>query len=74
MFENMLYAQRRTGRLLFLQGVPAVVSVALYFALIPPFGARGAAVATLATFVVSSVLAAFLAGAPELLLSRGETT
>jgi O-antigen/teichoic acid export membrane protein len=62
-FEIMLYAHGGTGRLTALQAVAAAVSLVLYVVLIPEGGARGAALATLWTFVITTTVAFFLARA-----------
>jgi len=64
-FEVIMYAHRRTRALAALQAVAAVVALALYVVLIPKFGALGAAWGTLGTFLVTAIVAAFLARAPR---------
>jgi O-antigen/teichoic acid export membrane protein len=59
-FEALLYAKHKTNLLLPVQIAGAATALASYAVLIPRYGAWGAAVATLAAFGVSSVLAAIL--------------
>ncbi len=69
-FEVLLYARHDTRSLLVVQAAGAATALVLYAVLIPRMGAMGAAIATIASFAVSSTLAALLgdlAGA----LSRG---
>lgn len=61
MSEMVLYAHGRTRRIVLIQTVAATVSLVLYFALIPRYGALGAALGTLGTFAVTSVVAGALA-------------
>ena len=71
-FEIMLYAHGGTKRLVALQAVAAATSLVLYVMLIPSGGARGAAQATLGTFLLTTIVAFFLADAPTRLgLRRG---
>jgi len=63
-FEIMLFAHAGTKRLVALQAVAAAASLVLYLVLIPAGGARGAAQATLGTFVLTTIVAFFLADAP----------
>jgi len=57
--EVLVYARHRTGRLLLVQAAAAVVAGVLYAALIPRWGAWGAALATLGAYAVSCGLTAF---------------
>lgn len=57
-FEVVLYARHKTRVLLPVQLAGAATALALYAILIPRYGALGAAIATLASFAVSSALAA----------------
>jgi polysaccharide transporter, PST family len=51
------FLDRRLGRVVLMRSVAgAIVNVALNLALIPPYGARGAAVATLVSYLLASVL------------------
>jgi len=63
-FEIMLYAHGKTQRLVALQVVAAGASALLYFLLIPRYAGLGAALATVGAFVVTTLVACFLAGAP----------
>ncbi len=72
-FEGMIHAQRRTGRLLVMQSVAAVTVVAGCFALIPSMGAKGAAAATLAAMCASCACGVVLSGfVPRILLGRAD--
>lgn len=59
-FEVLLYSRHRTALLLVVQVVGAVTALVLYAVLIPRYGAFGAVLATIGSFVVSSALAATL--------------
>lgn len=61
-FASLIYAQRRTDLLVIMRVVTALSAAALYFLLIPPFGALGAAWGTLGANLVSLVVTALLAG------------
>ena len=56
--EALLYARHKTGNLLWIQTAGAGTAAVLYAILIPRYGGWGAAIATLCSFAVSSVLAA----------------
>jgi O-antigen/teichoic acid export membrane protein len=62
-FEAMIYSQQRTGRLLAVNVVAAVTSLLFYALLIPPMGARGAVIATVASFSVSCATCLWLSRA-----------
>ncbi len=62
-FEAMIYSQQRTERLLAVNVVVAATSLLFYAILIPPFGARGAAMATVASFSASFVTCIWLSRA-----------
>lgn len=64
-FEVMMYAHGQTQRLVLLQAIAAVTAATLYLLLIPHYGAMGAALGTLISFVVTSITAAVLADAPQ---------
>ena len=66
-FDAMMYARRRTGRVMAVQVVGAVVALGLYAILIPRWGATGAAVATFAAMAAMCASGAALAGLPWLL-------
>jgi O-antigen/teichoic acid export membrane protein len=61
-FEGMITAQRRTRRTLAIQCVAAGSALAAYLLLIPPWGARGAAIATLLAAGCSCTTAFALSG------------
>jgi O-antigen/teichoic acid export membrane protein len=70
-FEAMIYSQQRTGRLLAVNVVAAATSLLFFALLIPPFGARGAAMGTAASFSLSFATSVWLSGAiPRWLLPR----
>lgn len=62
-FEIILFAHGQTRRVLALQAIAAIVGVGSYVALIPSFGAVGAAMGTFGTFVVTCAASFFLSGA-----------
>lgn len=72
-FETMIYAQRRTKRVTLLHASGAVIALLLYALLIPGMGAKGAAIATFAAFLVSCSIGFFLAESPRRLFP-GATT
>ena len=62
-FEIILYAHGGSRRLVALQATAAAAATLFYFVLIPRYGALGAALGTLGTFVITSALAFVLSGA-----------
>lgn len=69
-FETMIYAQRRTRRLVVLQAAGALFSIGSYSLLIPKYGAKGAAIAVCVALFSSCMLSIWLAGAPQRLFLR----
>lgn len=69
-FELILYAHRRSRQLLVLQVTAAVTAVLFFVWLIPTLAGKGAALGTLLSVVVTTVLAIWLSGAPGKLFSR----
>lgn len=69
-FEVVLYADGGSKRLVALQAVAAMSAMAFYALLIPRYGARGAAMATLGTFVITTTLAFVLSGAGRRILGK----
>ena len=65
LFDTRLYAHQRTPRLVVIQGLGAATALALYAALIPGYGALGAALATLASTIVSCVASIALSRLPS---------
>ena len=69
-FEVILYADGRSNRLVVLQASAATLAVAFYLVLIPRYGALGAAMGTLGTFIVTTVIAFVLSGAARKIFGR----
>lgn len=60
-FESILYSRRRTPQLLLLQVIGAIGSTALYLGLVPSLGARGAAIGTFGSMVLTLGVSVVLA-------------
>jgi O-antigen/teichoic acid export membrane protein len=69
-FETMLYAQQRTGRVLMMNALGAGVSVALYAVLVPRSGALGAGVAMFISLAVSCGAGFVAAGATRRIFAK----
>ncbi len=63
-FEIILFAHGHSRKLLVLQVAAAISAVVLFFILIPPLGALGAALGTLGSVAITTVLTFFVSGAP----------
>ncbi len=62
-FSNTILAHRRTERLLVVQIAGASSALVLYFLLIPSYGAKGAAIATLGSMTAACLTSMALSGA-----------
>lgn len=69
-FEIILFAHGRSKLLVILQSVAAASAIALYLLLIPSLAGKGAALGTLGSVCITTVVACFLSGAPQKLFGR----